>query len=884
MDSSTITTCPYCGVGCGVVVSRADDGTITVRGDPDHPANLGKLCSKGSALGETVSTEGRLERPNLYGKPASWEQVFETMALRFGEVIREYGPNAVAFYVSGQLLTEDYYVANKLMKGFIGSGNIDTNSRLCMSSSVSGHKRAFGSDTVPACYEDLELADLIVLTGSNTAWCHPVLYQRIVKAKRARPQMRVVVIDPRNTATGDIADLHLPLRPGSDGVLFNGLLTWLHHDGHRDEDFVHDHTNGLDEALRFALWYSPSALAVAEHCDLPVERVETFYRWFAETQKVITVYSQGINQSSSGTDKVNAIINCHLFTGRIGKPGSGPFSFTGQPNAMGGREVGALANQLTAHMDFDRPDHIERVGRFWQAPRMANGPGLKAVDLFRAVERGEVKALWIMGTNPAVSLPDANQVRRALGKCEFLAVSDCVHNDTTGYAHALLPAQTWGEKDGSVTNSERRISRQRPFLSAPGESKPDWWMLSRLAQGMGFSGFDYHGPREIFAEFAALSGFENEGERDFDISALAGLDAQTYDRLSPVQWPIARDGQGRQRLFGDGRFFTDDRRARFVAVAPNPPGRSPEPAYPLILNTGRVRDQWHTMTRTGRSPRLFGHVPEPYCEIHPEDARALGIPEGALVRVTSRWGEVIVRGKFSTGQRRGSVFVPMHWNDQFASAGGIGAVVNAVLDPISGQPEFKHTPVNVRHYRPAWHGFVLSRRSVEPRNATYWTKARRQGMWHYELAGEERSENWADCARAILAVEDHDLAWSEMRDPAMSRYRAALFDGERLQACIFIGPDCKLPPRDWLVQLFRKDRLESRERAALLSGAPGANQEDQGRIVCACFGVGENTIRKAVRDRGLTTPEAVGEVLKAGTNCGSCVAELRALIAETRSA
>ncbi|MCU7812791.1 MAG: molybdopterin-dependent oxidoreductase, partial [Candidatus Thiodiazotropha sp. (ex Notomyrtea botanica)] len=481
MSNTVKTTCPYCGVGCGLLVEMGSQGEWLVRGDPEHPSNYGRLCSKGTALGETLGSENTLHSPIVDGQPVDWESALDLVAARFRQTIDRHGPDAVAFYVSGQLLTEDYYVANKLMKGFIGSGNIDTNSRLCMSSSVAGHKRAFGSDTVPGCYEDFEQAELIVLTGSNAAWCHPVLYRRIVRAKENNPALKVVVIDPRETATCEIADLHLPLKSGSDSLLFSGLLSFLSRNGSMDRAFVEMHTEGLEEALQQAGWYTPSVSATAELCRLAMDDVATFYRWFLMKERVVTLYSQGINQTSSGTDKVNAIINCHLYTGRIGRPGMGPFSITGQPNAMGGREVGALSNQLACHMDIENEPHRELVGQFWETENLTSRAGLKAVDLFQAVESGKVKALWVMATNPAVSMPDSQQVRRALAQCEFLVVSDCVRNtDTTNFADALLPAQGWGEKDGTVSSSERTISRQHRFLPAQGDARPDWWLLSQV--------------------------------------------------------------------------------------------------------------------------------------------------------------------------------------------------------------------------------------------------------------------------------------------------------------------------------------------------------------------------------------------------------------------
>ncbi|MEW8382005.1 MAG: molybdopterin-dependent oxidoreductase [Candidatus Thiodiazotropha taylori] len=882
MPETINTTCPYCGVGCGLLVEPDVDGGWRIQGDPDHPSNQGRLCSKGTALNETLDLDGRLLSPMVDGKPVDWNLAIERVAKRFRQVVDEHGPDAVAFYVSGQLLTEDYYVANKLMKGFIGSGNIDTNSRLCMSSSVAGHKRAFGSDTVPGCYEDFEQAELIVLTGSNTAWCHPVLYRRIVKAKENNPALKVVVIDPRETATCEIADLHLPLKPGSDSLLFNGLLSFLDRHDAKDQDFVASHTEGLEEALKRAHWYAPSAQATAEHCGLPVDDLLTLFHWFLVKQRVVTLYSQGINQTSSGTDKVNGIINCHLYTGRIGQPGMGPFSITGQPNAMGGREVGALSNQLACHMDIENRDHRSLVGRFWQSDSVTERPGLKAVDLYRAVETGEIKALWVMATNPAVSMPDANQVARALDKCEFLVVSDCMaETDTARYADVLLPAQGWGEKSGTVTSSERTISRQHRFLASAGEAKPDWWIVSQVAQRMGYQGFDYHSAQQIFSEYAELSGFENGGRRDFDISALAGLDADSYDRLKPVQWPVVNgQAKGTPRLFSDGRFYTPSGRAQFVAVTPQPPGNSPSDPYPLVLNTGRVRDQWHTMTRTGKSPRLSGHDNEPFAEIHPLDADNNQLVEGGLVRVSSRWGEVVVRARLSEHQQLGQIFVPMHWNDQFASNATVDCLVNPALDPISGQPEFKHTPVAIEAYKPAWYGFLLTRERVMLEHATYWAKAKRDGLWHFELAGETAAEDWSALARNLLSSASDTGQWAEMMDSAGGQYRGVSVNDGQLQSCLFIGPDHNLPKRDWLVQLFAKKHLSRQERLRLLAGAPMNAQEDAGKTVCACFGVGLNTLVSAIEDQGLQTTQAIGEKLKAGTNCGSCLSEINRLIKE----
>ncbi|THD40042.1 nitrate reductase, partial [Enterobacteriaceae bacterium ML5] len=460
---ATFTTCAYCGVGCGVRMQPQVQG-FSASGDDAHPASLGRLCVKGSALGETLDLQGRLLQPEIHGQPVSWEKALDAVASGLQQVIREHGPQAVAFYGSGQLLTEDYYVANKLMKGFIGAGNMDTNSRLCMASAVVGYKRAFGADAVPCSYQDLERADCVILTGSNTAWAHPVVYQRLAQAKKERPAMRIIVIDPRQTATCDIADLHLALRPGSDAALFCGALNAMADSGKLDAAFLQQHTRGAEQTLQAAQTWTPARTADA--CALPPAKLMAFYQMIADSDRLVTLYSMGINQSSSGVDKCNAIINLHLATGKIGREGCGPFSITGQPNAMGGREVGGLANQLASHMGFSAQE-VDRVGRFWASDNVTKTAGLNAVDLFRAVETGQIKAVWIMGTNPLVSLPDADRVRAGLARCPLVIVSDITRDtDTTRAAHICLPAQGWGEKNGTVTNSERCISRQRAFLPA----------------------------------------------------------------------------------------------------------------------------------------------------------------------------------------------------------------------------------------------------------------------------------------------------------------------------------------------------------------------------------------------------------------------------------
>lgn len=879
MSLATQTTCPYCGVGCGVIATVDSEQKVSIAGDKNHPANFGRLCSKGSALGQTTDLEDRLLYPEVDGQRSSWDDALDTVANGFSRIVNEHGPDAVAIYVSGQLLTEDYYVANKLMKGYIGTANIDTNSRLCMSSSVAGHKRAFGSDTVPCSYDDLERAKLIVLVGSNTAWCHPVLYQRIVQARKQNNDLQVIVIDPRKTSTCDIADIHLSLRPGTDSLLFNGLLTHLDNAGETNDLFVNNFTDGHEAALATAKATAPSIASVAEGCGLEETDVAEFFRLFARTERVITVYSQGINQSSSGTDKVNAIINCHLFSGRIGRPGMGPFSFTGQPNAMGGREVGGLANMLAAHMEIDNVQHRQLVQEFWRSPVIADAQGLKAVDLFNAIDAGKVKAVWIIATNPVVSLPDADRVKAALEKCELVVVSDVMREtDTTPYADVLLPALAWGEKDGTVTNSERRISRQRAFLLVPGEAKADWWILSEVAKRMGFTdAFNYESSVHVFREHAALSGHENNGQRDFDISELSELTETEFDKLVPIQWPVV-DGKGTARMFSDGRFFTPNKRARFIAVEPRPPKNTPTDDFPLTLNTGRVRDHWHTMTRTGKASRLSEHSPEPYVEMHPLDMRDAAVSDAALAKVFSRWGEVTVRVRSDDGQQRGSVFIPMHWNDQFSSQARVDTLVNPVTDPISGQPESKQTPVRVTAYTPAWHGFLLTRRRLNLKGASYWARATGDGFYRYEIAGDQAEQDWPTWVRSMLCSSDDDVNWVEYLDAKAHRYRGVRMVGNRVESCIFIAPNHELPSRSWLAGLFGKGVLAEEERKGLLLGKPPAGQSDVGRIVCACFSVGINTITAAIKDQNLTTAEEIGQALKAGTNCSSCVPELKSII------
>ncbi len=863
------TTCPYCGVGCGVLATPDGRGGAGIKGDPDHPANFGRLCSKGSALGETLDTEGRLLSPQIGGIKASWDHALDLVASRFRSAVEQHGPDSVAFYVSGQFLTEDYYVANKLMKGFIGSANIDTNSRLCMASSVAGHKRAFGTDTVPGTYEDLEQADLVVLVGSNLAWCHPVLHQRIMAAKEKRP-LSVVNIDPRRTATSDMADIHLGIAPGSDVTLFNGLLAYLAANGAVDERYVAAHVSGYSESLAAAR--SATRETVSDICQVPLAEIDAFYKLFAATKKVVTIYSQGVNQSSDGTDKVNAIINCHLATGRIGRPGMGPFSVTGQPNAMGGREVGGLANMLASHLDIESAEHRALVQGFWQSPTIPTEPGLKAVDLFDACASGQIKALWVMCTNPAVSMPRADHVAEAMKACAFTVVSDMMaETDTTVLADVLLPATGWGEKDGTVTNSERRISRQRAFLPAPGEARPDWRIICDVAGRMGWeAAFSYSGPDEIFAEYAALTTRAESFDRDLKLSGLADLDRAAYDALPPVQWPVTDKVAG-GRLFTDGRFHTPDGKARMLPLIPRRSVNQVTDTHDLILNTGRVRDHWHTMTRTAKSQRLSQHISEPYVEIHPRDAAARSIVDADLVSIDSPHGGMVARAKITDRTPKGVLFAPMHWTGQWTSKGRVDAVMAAETDPVSGQPELKRTAVSMRLFQPSWYAFAVTRNRPS-REAGYWAMARTEMGYRIELAGLNTPDDWEVRARALLNIGKAEAV--TYTDAAHAQTRIAFYDGKHLAGAIFIAPEPVAASR-----AFLSEALSGKPPAlSILAGRAGSDRPDQGATVCSCFNIGINTIVSAIETRGLTSVEEIGAAIQAGTNCGSCRPELRAIL------
>lgn len=888
---NTQSTCPYCGVGCGVVSNK---GSATIAGDLLHPANFGRLCVKGTALAETLNTQGRLLQPVVDGMPADWTLALTTAASRLKKIIAEHGPGSVAMYLSGQLLTEDYYVANKLLKGFIGSSHLDTNSRLCMASTVAGHKRAFGEDVVPGCYEDLELADLTVLVGSNLAWAHPVLFQRLLAAKAANPEKKIVVIDPRRTATAESADLFLPIRPGTDVAMFSGLLAYLARQGQLDTDFTEQHCTGLTQTLEAAqCWQNIAQLA--DYCDVPVSDLTTFFQWFGATARTVTVFSQGINQAANGTDKVNAIINVHLATGRIGKPGACPLSVTGQPNAMGGREVGALANQLAGHLRFpseltgidETPDaEWQALRQFWRAPDLVQQGGYTAVDLFAAIGRGEIKAVWIMATNPVVSMPQADLVKQALQRCELVLVSDIYQDsDTVAQAHIVFPALGFAEKDGTVTNSERRISRQRAFLPAPGEARADWQIVCDVAKALGFAhGFNYQNPAQIFREHAALTTLCNNGRRALDLTACRAMSDAAYDAWQPQQWPLPQVGYDSARLFANGQFYTADRKAKLVPLS----GLEvlPRQGGDFVLNSGRIRDQWHTMTRTGRVPALMQHQSEPFVAMHPNDARRYQLKDGDLVELSNALGIFRGRAQLTDAQRCGELFVPMHWSGQFGFLSRCDVLYDDSRDPISRQPAFKQGQVQLKKLVVSAELVLFSRQpDLLPQLhglCSYVVTVPHANMSEYRMALTVP----ANALAQLISLISHQLISAiqqsaagtppeQIQAQAPQHWRQAYVQDDQLQALLYAGPTLPALDRVWLNQCFA-NRLTATTRRQLLRGAL-LEAGDCSALVCSCFQVRQQSIQQAIT-KGARCSASLGQQLKCGTGCGSCLPEIRQLL------
>ena len=881
-SSMVSTTCAYCGVGCGVDVQiNANQELTDLTGSSDHPANFGRLCVKGSKLLETNSITGRLLSPMIGGKKASWEDAIDQVAVKFNQVIKEHGPDSVAFYVSGQLLTEDYYVANKLMKGYIGSANIDTNSRLCMSSAVVAYKRAFGADAVPCCYEDLEIAELVILVGSNAAWTHPVLFQRIERAKKLNPEMQVVTIDPRITATSELADLHLAIKPGTDVALFNGLLAYLATDNTLATDYIAAHTEGFEQVVNNCEYWTIAK--VSKQCDLSELALLSFYKLFTQTDKVVTAYCMGVNQSTSGTDKANSIINCHLATAKIGREGCGPFSLTGQPNAMGGREVGGLANMLACHMDIENPAHRKTVQTYWQSPTIADKTGLKALDLFENIHNGKVKAVWIMATNPMVSMPNSQKIAEALKKCELVVVSDCMaKNDTLEYAHIALPATGWSEKDGTVTNSERRISRQRGMLPAAGESKHDWQIICAVAKAMGFtSGFDFSSPSDVFAEYAGLTQADNNGQRDLDLSGLCNLTQTQYNRLKPVQWPVNKQSpEGTKRLFSDGKFYTKSGKAQFVLTDFAPPEQLTNSDFPFVLNSGRIRDQWHTMTRTGKTSELTSHINRPYLAIHPKDAENLGLQNTDFASLRAAHfnvdkDQVLLPVVIDKNQRQGEVFAPIHWSASNASSANITALYTDAKDKISGQPELKHAAVQIekvsyQHYGQLFIQQPLNVELLREYFDYFVTCPVDKGQLVFFATQQEPAKIKLDLQLQLPLYAE----WISASGPDVN-CMCAMREGV-MSLIMFITPSNIEVDPSWINSLLGNQYITPEQLQGLLNMQPD-DEFIQGKLICSCFKVGENSIIDAIKG-GCDSVDSLGKQLQCGTNCGSCKSELSQLL------
>jgi assimilatory nitrate reductase catalytic subunit len=928
----TRSTCPYCGVGCGVIIESQGAQITGVRGDPEHPANFGRLCSKGSTLHLTASAPITLQTRLLQAlrretrgrplQPVSWDAALDEASERFASTITEHGPDAVGFYLSGQLLTEDYYVFNKLAKGLIGTNNVDTNSRLCMSSAVAGYKATLGADAPPACYDDLQHAQTVFIAGSNAAWAHPVLFRRLEDARRAKPGMKLIVADPRRTETAECADLHLPLLPGTDVALFHGMLHLLLWESLTDAAFIAAHTRGFAALRDRVREFTPKH--VAQVCGLKEDAIVQAARWFGgiaegddpqQRTPTLSLYCQGLNQSASGTDKNAALINLHLACGQIGKPGAGPFSLTGQPNAMGGREVGGLANLLSAHRDLSNPQHRAEVAALWQVADVPATPGKTAVEMFQAAADGEIKALWIACTNPAQSMPDQSTVRRALERCEFVVLQEAFATTATAaYADLLLPATTWGEKDGTVTNSERRISRVRAAVAAPGAARHDWAAAVDFARRLearlpprGTSQgtlFPYATPESIWMEHR-----ESTRGRDLDIT---GLDYPRLE-LAPAQWPCPEGAaSGTLRLYADGIFPTADGRARFADMPYRPVAEPRDARFPFSLTTGRLRDQWHGMSRTGTLGRLFGHVPEPAVELHPQELARRGWAEGTLLHVTSRRGSVLLPVRASEALEPAQAFVAMHWGEEFVSgrtstgsrAAGVNALMAGTFCPQSKQPELKHAAVKLLKAELPW--ALLAAAWLPEDQALRAQQGLRELMPDFDYAhcvlfGREPHERGV--VGVLLRAAAPEPASRErmtrieallgIAGPAVLRYvdarrgqhramRLADAGGRasRLEAFV-LGGD--LRAQGWLQDLLQGEGpAHEYGRLLLRPGAqPPVPPAPRGAQVCSCFDVTEPAIAAALAQCSGTVEGRLEQLqarLRCGTNCGSCLPALRSMV------
>ncbi len=899
--SETRSTCCYCGVGCGVIIEHQDGQVTGVRGDPDHPANFGRLCTKGSTLHLTAAPEtlsARAHHPELRRRRdearrrVGWDEALEHAAERFADIIRAHGPDAVAFYGAGQWLTEDYYVFNKLAKGLVGTNNIDTNSRLCMSSAVSGYKMTLGADAPPACYEDIDHADCLFITGSNTAFAHPIVFRRVEDARAARPGIKLVVVDPRRTDTAEAADLHLPILPGTDIALYNAMLHLMLWEGWVDRDYIEAHTEGFDAVKRTVREYTPAMAAAI--CGVPKKDIELAAEWFATSPATLSMYCQGLNQFRFGSHNNAALINLHLATRQIGRPGTGPLSLTGQPNAMGGREVGGLANLLSAHRDLASDEERAEVAALWGIDEVPSEPGKSAVDLFKALDAGEIRAVWIACTNPAQSMPDQGLVHKALARADFVVVQEAfAGTETCAFADLLLPASSWGEKDGTVTNSERRITRVRAAVPPPGEARADWDIGADFARRLGRTlgkgeqaarMFGYDGPEAIWNEHR-----ETTRGRDLDIT---GMSYAMLENEGPQQWPL-REGErsGRARLYEDGRFPTPSGKARFVVCEHQVTAEATSSRYPLHLITGRLRDQWHGMSRTGNVARLFSHEPEPMLHMHPDDLARRNLTDGDLVRIRSKRGAVALKVMATTTVRPGQCFAPMHWGANSMGGLGINALTDGTYDPYSRQPELKHATIQVERlaagpslvaiYRPPQHRpdvlDTLARLRpllAQLPYASLTLAGRDHPVVVLKLHGDAIPPAALEVVDAAIGLDGEDvLSYQDSRRQVAKRAR---MDGESLTAIRLAG---ETRAAEWLADVMTTGRPANEFRRWLFAPLtqPPVGQAARGKVICNCFDVSENEILAALRAG--EPLEAVRERTGCGSNCGSCVPELKRLAA-----
>ena len=890
MIKETKSTCCYCGVGCGVIIKTENDQIVDVKGDPDHPANFGRLCTKGSTLHLTAKLDARALYPemrtsrNAARERVTWDASLDYVVDKFADTIQKHGPDSVAFYISGQLLTEDYYVFNKLAKGLIGTNNVDTNSRLCMSSAVSGYKVTLGADSPPACYEDIDHTQCLFIAGSNTAFAHPIIFRRIEDAKANNPDMKVVVVDPRRTDTAQFADLHLAILPGTDVALFNGMLHVMLWEGLLDMDFIRKHTEGFDALKETVREYTPKM--VADICGISEKDIVQAAKWFG-AGPTLSMYCMGLNQSIHGTDKNATLINLHLATGQIGKPGAGPFSLTGQPNAMGGREVGGMANLLSAHRDLANPEHRAEVAKLWGIDSVPATAGKTAVEMFDAVKTGEIKAIWIACTNPAQSMPDLNNVIAAMNTAELVVLQDAFNNtDSNQYADVFFPATTWGEKEGTVTNSERRITRVQGAAPKPGEARHDWETVVEFAQrlekklGKTKQLFNYPTAESVFNEHR-----ESTRGRDLDIT---GLTYHILETQGSQQWPFRQgETQGEARLYGNGVFATENGKAQFHNAVYKGTADKTDARHPLHLLTGRLRDQWHGMSRTGTIAQLFNHVDEPVISMNQDDMTRRLLKTGDIVKLSNKRGSLNIRVQQSPEVKPAETFIPMHWGSQFMNGLGVNALMPPSFDKTSKQPELKHTAIKIEKLDLPWQMTMM--RTCQ--NLSLITHIR-QLLKHFDYAtcGLYGRDNGMVVLRAShqetpnqALITELDTLLGMVEGAPMLNYDDAkrgiskriLVQQGQVTGVRLIGETLAA---DWLKQVMQQGQLtdELRRWALAPLSSPPTGQKNRGKIVCNCFDVSENEIIEACEaGADLLTLQ---NKLKCGTNCGSCLPELKRLV------